>query len=325
MDLPILTTSERKLMHRCQQAWWWKYTEGLQPRHENADALWFGIGVHIALAQWYLPGLKRGPHPADTFADWAEDEMREIRTSREEWDILPKYEDAAELGTRMLEGYVDEYGEDPDWYIIQVETPFRIKVNWRGKDVVRFMSAWDLVFRDQADGRIYLGEHKTAAAIATAYLSLDPQAGIYWALASQVLKARKVLTGTERIAGIHYNFLRKTAGDDRPRDEQGRYLNKDGTISKRQPPPAYVREIIERQPSELRSELDMLADDVATMEYMRSGHLPVTKNRTWECPRCEFFTMCQLHQKGGEKWREIAKSSFIRVDPYERYTKSASE
>jgi hypothetical protein len=325
MALPTLTTSERKSFARCPQQWFWRYRTGLSPRNGSADALWFGIGVHVALAKWYQKGRRRGTHPAATFGQWCADETREIRASREEWDDLPKYEDARELGVAMLEGYVEKYGRDLDWDIIYIEHPFRVKVNWRGRDVVYFMSAWDGVFRDLADGRIYLLENKTAAQISTAYLALDPQAGIYWALATQVLRARKVLQGNERIAGIHYNFLRKTMGDDRPRDEQGRYLNQDNSISKRQPPPAFVREVIERQPSELRAEIDSLADDVEIMDRMRSGDLPVTKNRTWECPRCEFFTMCQLHQHGGDKWQEIARSSFTQVDPYARYTKSASE
>jgi Zierdtviridae exonuclease len=325
MALPTLTTSERKLFHRCQQAWWWKYRMGLNLKGDTADALWFGIGVHIALAAWYQEGIRRGPHPAETFSNWCGEEIREIRASREEWDDLPKYEDALELGVAMLDSYVKEYGHDENWDVIYTEQPFKVRVNWRGADIVNFMSAWDLVFRDLADGQIYLGEHKTASQISTAYLALDPQAGIYWALASQVLRAKGILPSGARINGIQYNFLRKTKGDDRPRDDEGRYLNLDGSVSKRQPLPAFIREVIERQPSELRAELDELADEVEVMEGIRHGDLPVTKNRTWECPRCEFFNMCQLHQHGGEKWREIARSSFTTIDPYARYTKSASE
>lgn len=301
---------------------------GLVPRGESADALWFGIGIHHALAKWYQKGKRRGPHPAETFADWAAGELREIRASREDWDDLPKFEDACELGVAMLDGYVAEYGRDEDWDVIYTEHPFRVKINWRGHDIVYFMSAWDLVFRDLADGRIYLGEHKTASQISTSYLALDDQAGIYWALASQVLKARKVLTGNQRIAGIHYNFLRKTPGDDRPRDEHGRYLNQDGSVSKRQPAPAFVREVIERQPSELRTQLDRIADEVAVMDGMRHGTIPIFKNTSRDCTWCEFFTMCQLHEHGDDKWREIASSSFTQESPYARYAeygKSASE
>src|ERR1043166_425769 len=123
-DLPIVRTSERGAFGRCPQKWWWKYQKGLNPKGETTDALWFGIGVHIALAEWYQKGKKRGPHPADTFEAWAGDEFREIRSSREDWDELPKYEDATELGISMLEGYVDEYGKDPSWHVIATEMPF---------------------------------------------------------------------------------------------------------------------------------------------------------------------------------------------------------
>jgi len=325
MVLPILTTSERRSFHRCPQQWQWRYRMGLVPKGETADALWFGIGVHYALAKWYQKGRRRGAHPAETFSQWCSDELREIRASREEWDDLPKFEDAHELGVAMLDNYIEQYDRDPDWDVIYIEHPFKVKINWRGQDVVNFMSAWDGVFRDLADGRIYLMEHKTAAQISTSYLALDDQAGIYWALASQILKTRGILPAGEQIAGIHYNFLRKTKGDDRPRDTRGRYLNQNGSVSKRQPPPAFVREVVERQPSELRTQLDRIADEVTVMDGMRAGTIPVFKNTSRDCTWCEFFTMCQLHEHGSDKWREIARSSFTQADPYARYTKSASE
>src|SRR6266568_1377465 len=98
-----LHTSERSAFRRCPKMWWWKYRMGLVSKYEEPDALWFGIGIHEALAQWYKPGLRRGVQPAAYFRQWCGDEMREIAANYNDRDSVwgedaPKYEDALELG-----------------------------------------------------------------------------------------------------------------------------------------------------------------------------------------------------------------------------------
>jgi hypothetical protein len=298
---------------------------GLVPVDVPLDARWFGIGVHIALAQWYKPGKRRGSHPADTFEAWIDEQEQEIRASYEdkglEWYDEDKLVDARELGIAMLEAYVDEYGKDSKWHIIAIEEPFSVKVERGGKALAIFKSTWDGVFRDLRDGRIYLLENKTASQIDTAYLPLDDQAGVYWAVASAILRKRGILKDDQEIAGILYNFLRKSKPDPRPRNSGGAYLNQDGTVSKRQPSERFSREIVERSQSELHSQMMRLADEVAVMEAMRTGVIPVTKNTTRDCARfCDFFDMCTLHERGGSSWKTIMKSDFVQVDPYARYT-----
>jgi Zierdtviridae exonuclease len=189
------------------------------------------------------------------------------------------------------------------------------------------MSTFDGVFRDEEDGRIYLMEHKTAGQIQLAYLDLDPQAGAYWAVAAPICRKQGWLGPGEVIAGIQYNFLRKTLPDDRPKNELGECLNKDGTVSKRQPPPAFVRHIVERAPEEARTEMELLADEVQWMLAMRSGAMPVRRVRTRECTYCDFFNLCKLAQRGQTNaLEEFQKHKFQQKDPYSRYTiKSASE
>lgn len=323
--LPLVTTTSRSTFRRCPQKYIWRFEEGLTRNGESADALWFGTGIHIALAGWYMKGTRRGPHPADTFADWCDGEIREIRASREEWDDKAKYEDARELGIAMLENYVEEYGKDEDWYIIAIEQPFKIRVTSHRVPVALFMSAWDGVYRSRRNGRVYLIENKTASQVSTAYLELDDQAGVYWAVAGEWLRKKGILKPGEEIAGIMYNFLRKTRGDDRERNEGGAYLNKDGSVSKKQPSPAFVRHLVERSPREQKTQLDRLANEVAVMNAVRAGDIPVTKNTTRDCTWCEFFDMCRLHERGSRAWRELARTQFTKEDPYARYRKSASE
>jgi hypothetical protein len=244
-----------------------------------------------------------------------------------EWYDEPKYEDALELGTSMLEAYVREYGKDDQWLVLAVEQPFRIKVSNGGKPVAYFNSTFDLVYRDLDDGLIYLDDHKTASQVQTAYLELDPQAGAYWAVASKIGRAKGWLGPDEVIHGIMYNILRKAMEDPRPRDEQGRYLNINGSVSKRQPTAPFLRHMVERSPEELRTEMQSLADDVVYMNAMRDGGQPVRKVRTKECTFCDFFSLCKMQQRGNhESAQEYARAQYAIIDPYLRYKeKSASE
>lgn len=331
-NLPIVTTSSRSLMKHCPQAWWWRYVDGYQAKGDDSpDALWFGIGVHIALAGWYQLGTKRGPHPADTFEKWVNGEIRYIRAAMAErdaeWYDEPKYEDAAELGIAMLEGYVDKWGRDDQWEIIAIERPFKVRITSGGQTIARFWSTWDGVFRDRSDGEIYLLENKTASQIDTAYLEIDDQAGSYFSVASSILRADGTLKPGQVISGIQYNFLRKSMPDDRPVNALGESLNKDGSVSKKQPAAAFVRpDPVLRSPGEVRSQMLQLQDETRIAVGMMNGEIPVTKTPTKMCPRtCDFFDMCILHNRGGEAWKTLARSTFVKKDPFARYRKSAGQ
>lgn len=233
---PILRTSERRAFKRCIWRWWQSYRMGLVPLGSTSDALWFGTGVHLALAEWYKgPGLKRGPYPSETFSKWAENELRFIKTREQyrgqagEAFIEEKLVPAKELGVVMLDGYLNTYGKDPQWSIIAPEHSGQIDImdpNDVDKLLCTYAFTYDLVYRCLECGRVKLGEHKTAAAISLGHLPLDDQAGSYWAIASQELSASGLIGPKERIAGIQYNFLRKAKPDPRPRNSEGHYLNK---------------------------------------------------------------------------------------------------
>jgi hypothetical protein len=325
LELPVLRTSERSCFKRCPWRWEQEYRYGYKPKaSRQADSLWFGIGVHEALAPWYGKGKRRGPHPADTFEKWAGDEIRYAKTWLDDSYEDAVWEDALELGIAMLEQYIDYYGKDPQWSIIATEEPFAVRITRHGKPIALFKSRWDGVLRDLATGLIYLLEHKTASQIVLSYLPLDDQAGSYLAVATQVLRARGVLKDGEDIAGIIYNFLRKSMPDERPQNAQGLYLNKDETVSKRQPPAPFVRELVERGQREHVTQLERIADEVTVMNAMRSGRLPVYKTPTKDCVRCPFFEPCQLHERGSNAYKALLKADFVQEDPYADYKSAAA-
>jgi Zierdtviridae exonuclease len=327
--LPILRTSERKAFHRCAQQWWWAYRYGLRSKRKPADALWFGIGIHEALAIWYGEGFDRGPEPWVTFENWADGEVRSIKanlTERDrEWFDEPVYADAVTLGVEMMKAYVREYGDDLNLEVIAIEQPFEIEIVDNDEVIGIFASRFDGAAIDHDTGMIELLEHKTAGAIKTQHLPLDDQAGAYFAVATIVLRDQGIIRPNEDIEGILYNFMRKSFPDERERNAQGAYLNKNGDVSKRQPAKAFLREIVDRTPREVSQQIRRLRDEMNMMNAMREGRIPVTKTITDMCPYCPFFTMCKLHERGGNAWKEFRDASFTVADPYVEHRKSAAE
>lgn len=304
---------------------------GLRSKGRPASALWFGTGVHLALADWYDEGFSRGPLPADTFGEWADGEIEEIEVYQEYREddkdiVVREYADFKALGVSLLERYVEAYGEDPDLETLAIEQPFQVEiVDTKGKVIAIFSGTFDGVTLDHRDGRIYLWEHKTANRIATAYLSMDDQAGGYYAVADTVLRHQGILGKNEHIDGVLYNFLRKAAEDDRPMNKEGLYLNKDGSVSKQQPGPVFHREPISRNRREVQQQFRRMRDEVTIMNKMRTGELPVIKNTAWDCPRCPFYNMCVLDEKNPRAARELMGQNFTKYDPYADHRKSASE
>lgn len=285
--------------------------------------------MHEALAQWYGHGFDRGIEPAKFWEDWAEDEVRVIKANLTErdrqWFEEPVYEEAGELGSKILQHYVYWFEDDPNLEVIAIEQPFEIELVWNDEVIAEFDGRFDGVFLDHEDGEFYLFEHKTAASIRTAHLPLDDQAGGYYAVATHVLFAQGLLGANEHINGSMYNFLRKAKPDMRERNDAGAYLNKNGDVSKRQPPEPFHREFVDRSPREVNQQLRRLTDEVRVMNAMRDGTLPVTKSVTNMCPNCPFFEMCVLHERGGNAWREFRDMNYAVEDPYADHRKSAAE
>lgn len=332
-ERPVMVrTSERLSFRRCRQRWWWGWREGLKAPF-TANSLWFGEGIHFALAGYYKPGTKRGPAPADTFEKWVGAEKRRIYTKPNPDVDETKIVGAKELGVGMLTAYIAHYDADPTMDFIAVEQPFQFTVSmadnelWAmAKRILEFLycGTFDGVFRDW-DGKIWLIEHKTAKAIETGHLPLDDQAGSYWMVATNVLRQLKLIGPKEQIEGIRYNFLRKALPDDRPTNAEGMYLNRDGSVSKVQPSPLFHREDVFRFPGERQTQLARIKDESTEMALVKAGVLPVTKNPTkdcrWDCP---FFNMCQLHE-AGDDWQDYKELMYTVEDPYSQHRKSAAE
>lgn len=242
LGLPHLRNSERAAFKRCVMKWWWSYREGLRPIGTPSNALWFGTGIHLAFAEWYVPGTKRGIDLRETWSAYCEEEVRFIRTEAVRGDDIDEkiaeYVAAKELGLIMLNGYLEKYGHDENWDVIAPEQAFGVLIpDGFGQPLIELNGTFDGVYRDLVDGLIKLMEHKTAKQISLDHLSLDDQVGTYWSVAAYRLREEKLIGPKESLAGITYNVLRKAKPDERPVGPDGMAHN--------QPTKAHYLEAIE--------------------------------------------------------------------------------
>jgi hypothetical protein len=323
-ELLLVRNSELSTWIRCRYKWDWAYNEGLTPKR-SAAALRFGSLTHEALAVWYKPGLKRGRKPWLTFKDLYNEQLKELGQfgmyADDDWT------DALSLGEEMLRHYVEEYGLDDLIEVIAPEQPFQIDVSDpdTGEYLYTQVGTFDAVIRDKVTKKIGLFEHKTAKAIKTTHLNMDPQAGTYWAFGPDWLRDQGILSKKEDLDFILYNFLRKAKKDTRPRNKAGQYLNKPtkanpkGEVSKSQPPPYFQRELVYRSDEERISVMRRNIAMVREMIAVREGKMEIYKNPTRDCSwDCAFGQsgMCELHE-GGDDWEMIRDAEFTFWDPYE--------
>lgn len=311
-------TSERKDFMRCRQKWWWAYVDRLQPK-ERKFALGFGDLIHQALAIYYPPGVKRGPHPIEPFRElWAKhgEGLYGMRDDEEEW-VHGK-----ELGEEMLVGYVEHYGPEPDLEIIAPEQSFQIIIedSETGAILCEYVGQMDAVARVKIGDKywIVLLEHKTTKSIPNTniYLALDEQASSYWTYGPDWMRDQGILGPKEDLDGVLFNHLRKAKPDLRDQDAQGRYLNKDGSVSKKQPAPLYLREPVRRTAAQRANTMRRVEWQVWEMAGAKEGLVPIYKHPTGDCRwDCQFKHLCELHELGAD-WEDYKDAMFTVWDPY---------
>jgi hypothetical protein len=275
------------------------------------------------------PGTKRGKNPLKVWREYVGTETPvlgiDIPEGQEGKHV--EYVDAAALGEDMIGRYLDHWKiADEKISMILVEKPFEVLIPGPdGQPIVMFCGTYDGVYRDLETGHIYLFEHKTAKAISTNHLTLDDQASGYLMVAAQELRASKAISKSDQVRGVTYNFARKAFADERPRNEDGLYLNKDGSISKQQPAAYFLRHSVIRTVHERNTQLGHISAEALTMAAFDSGELPLYKNPTRDCSwDCPFYQMCVLHEAGGNDWQDLRDATFKVRDPYADHRPNAA-
>lgn len=324
--------SERQTFTTCPQKWWWAYVNRLRG-DSTSLALLFGTLAHSAMEAFYLPGTKRGPRPAITFEKLYEEVSQELYYSvLKDREGDGEWHDFGELGVELLTDYYETYGRDERWYVVGTEAPFRVPTMDR-KTGLEFtvVGVVDGLWADRTTAnkprkmKLYVADHKTTSDDPTKKdqaLQMDEQVGTYWSYGVDYYYKTGILHESDKLAGMIFNFLRKGRRDDRETNELGQALNKDGTVSKRQPVPRFHRSIVYRDRADGEMVRLRTEQQARMMHYMRQGKLPVTKTPGSlfhpHCNWCEFREMCELHEIGAD-WREFRDLTFKTWDPYEQH------
>lgn len=314
----MLRTSERSSFKKCRQQWWWSYVDQLKPRHERT-ALAFGTLAHRVLELRYKKGRKRGPHPAKIAKKvWAE----YLAAGGEEFTLRIGNDDidAGEFLVHMFENYYDEYGDDERYEVIASEHTFAVDVFHpkSGKFLFTYVGTIDGVWRDLHTDKIVFAEHKTGAGLDPfgAPIYLDEQQAAYWAYGPIWLEHQGILKPGEKIDHVLYNRLRKGKRDERPRNEQGHYLNQNGTVSKNQGTPLFKREIVLRTEAERAKTMRRVLNEFREMQMVKSGRLAVYKSPDRHCGYCSFRDMCEV-EESGEDWEALRDGTMKIWNPYD--------
>jgi hypothetical protein len=229
METPVvlLRNSERSTYRRCRQRWVWNYVEERSPLRSK-PALEFGTLIHKALEARYPPGVKRGPHPADTFVELYEQAIEETGEFGQ-YDEDGERVNARELGIAMCKGYVEFWGDEKDWESLVPEMPFAIDiVDEHGNYIVTLVGSMDSVLRHRKTKKIKIEDYKTAKSID---MKLRPNSGYgeqgmtYWWAATITLRHEGILKPKQQIDILEFDWLRKGLPDTRPVNEKGLHLN----------------------------------------------------------------------------------------------------
>ena len=327
----LVRTSERTSFNRCRWAWDLSFNKKLRQRRD-APVLRFGTLCHEALAAYYKVGKKRGPHPAKTFLQVYE---RDVRESGEfailaGWDDEgnPHWEDsdwvdAKELGVELMEQYVEFYGGDPEWEVLAVEVPFKVPVHnpRTGRFMFYYVGILDLVIRHMPTGRVWIWDHKTTKAIDLTALGLNEQAGSYWTFGVEWLVDQGLIDSKvfDDLSGLTFNFIRRARRDPRPHNELGQALNKDGSVSKRQPSKIFHREPTYRAEYDREQVRRRAMNDFREMEMVRNGDLATKKSPSaWHCKGCAWLDVCELHETGAD-WEMMLDGTTEGWNPYSEH------
>jgi hypothetical protein len=278
----------------------------------------FGTLMHKALAAYYKPGIRRGPHPTLTFQKEYELECERAETFGFRVDDDEVWVEAGTLGEDMLNAYVDHYGKDTEWEVLLTEQRFAVPIAHpeTGKPWFLYKGTLDGVWRSRRTKKIWIPDHKTTRSIDPKYLALDEQAGAYWTFGVQWLYEQKVLRRGQKLAGMLFNFLRKAMQDDRPQNAEGHYLNKDGSVSKVQPSPFFARVPIFRDTHDREAVRERVLQEYAELEETRAGERPAYKN-PWSgnCKGCWLFDICELHETGND-WLSMRSATTMTWEPH---------
>ena len=284
------------------------YYDGWKPQIQSVTgALAIGSRVHNALEVYY-----KGDGPLLEQYDLLVNEDRFMAASMDM--DLSTFEQEAELGRLMLEGYlqwVAEEGIDSIYEVIGVEEVLSVPM-LGGR--VHLIGKIDLRVRDLRDGAHLVLDHKTAASLHdfTKWSHMNPQLMTYQTL--DYVNRKGTEYEDERLAGGIFRILKKV---------------KRGVRAK---PPFYDQKEVRHNVFTLRSfwtrTQGTLLDMVRVHDALDQGadHREVayptpSRDCSWWCP---FYSVCPLMDDGSD-YRSMLDDLYVKGDPYDYYKDSSGD
>lgn len=322
--VPLLRPSERGTFLECQWKWEKEYVQGWRGPSVPTWS-WFGTAYHKGMEARYPVGARRGSlaDALDAFEEAVGTIRRKVYTEGADLDEV-EVVDGLELGKAMIKGYCTYYGRDTHWQVVHSEQTFQIDIpHPRTKDetIIAIMcGTWDMVVWDKVDKCFRVVDHKTRRSFPQEgkwrFYDHHGQAGSYLYVAPEVLKHKGIFKRGDRIDGIVFNAARKHLPDPRPRNKANECLNKDGTVSLRQPGPLFHRYTSHRNPAQRVSEYRHIVREALAMHAIRTGRRRALKHRTENCPRCPLFDPCMLDEQDPQAAGHMLRSLYVQRDPY---------
>jgi hypothetical protein len=328
----IIRSHERITYKRCETQWYWSWRLGLVPKHYTFKALTIGTWTHEGLRDWYLPGYERNNRWIPGYE--RNGNLAEIISNIADRDFAAQAESLTDLqvdqavkakilAVAMAQAYQAYYKDDPELDIIATEPPLEFSIQESSPFRIVHRLKPDAVFR-VGPSAVMLLETKTAASVKVDHLVIDDQARPYGAMAEQALRNAGLIDKSDRLVGIRYNYMRKAFPDERLMNDKGESLNKDGSVSARQPTPMFKRYDVRLTDAakcitlkRVRAESIQVAQATVAVRNKWKGLNELRKTPHWSCPRvCQYFEMCAAHENGADIIRGMQRDLYRQQDPY---------
>lgn len=293
--LMYASNSSVQAFKRCRRKWWLAYYVGWKPKEKKVSGpLALGSRVHAALEEMY----RDGRHPVEAHADLVESERKRLISTGQD---LTLFEEDAELGRIMLEGYWDwvaEEGMDDGLEVIGVEQKLTLPL-YEGQ--IHLIGKMDLRVKTSDDSRAVL-DFKTAARFSDYDLApMFEQGPTYWIL-------DRTSDEADRIDSFKLRLLKKVKR------------------TARATPPFYEEVDVRYNAFAMRnfwSRLHgVLRDMLRAQKALDAGGDPMVvvyptpkRECSWDC---DFVRICPMFDSG-EAVKEALDAEYEKGDPYAYY------
>lgn len=305
-DQIVMSNSSIQTFKSCRRKFWLEQYRGMRPkRQETTGPLALGSRIHLALEIYYREiAAGQTSEEANLPGIWEQLVEDERDMLMEAFESTETFDNEAELGRIMLEGYIEwleEEGIDSSLEIISQEE--RLEADFLGGRV-KVVGKIDQRVKRKADGTRMIRDFKTSANFGDLHKTIQQNEQFILYMVLEMLQKDE----EDRVSGAIVTALKK---------------NKRGP---RAVPPFYEQMEVEHNIFELRNffmrlqgELQEIVKMYDRLDAGEDHHVVAyptpTRDCSWKCP---FSNICQMADDGSDFERALS-DQFESRDPFEYY------